>query len=133
MMNQEIYRTILIGNIGPVYMVCVRTTLHHQYLVEGRRESGLGTWQHSLSPTELPASGTGALWTPPPPSLSSFPVLLARALASFLIWSTAVGCHPPSVSTGKVMKAMPSLAQAWWAFLHFSSNAIGQGVARLLH
>ena len=43
---------------------------------------------------------------------SSFPELLAWALASFINSSAALLCHPPSVSTESGMKQMPSYSQA---------------------
>ena len=40
-------------------------------------------------------------------SSSSLPVFLACALASILIWSSALGCHPPKGSTGRGRNMIP--------------------------
>ena len=53
-------------------------------------------------------------------SSSSFPVHLSKALASFLIWSTAYGCHPLNVSAGRDMKVVYFVWFQMWSGQLFS-------------
>ena len=61
---------------------------------------------------------------------SSFPELLAWALAILLTWSSAFLCHPPKVSTEMGMKEMPSLSHAWRDWEHFLLKAKVRRVPR---
>ena len=59
-------------------------------------------------------------------SSSSFPVHLSKALASFLIWSTAYGCHPLNVSAGRDMKVVYFVWFQMWSGQLFSCVLISK-------
>ena len=57
---------------------------------------------------------------------SSFPVFLAKALASFLIWSTAFSCHPPKEGDEGYTFPFTSLKGG----SAFVIEGLGEGMAR---